>query len=540
MKIKALAVAAVAVLGAPAAAHAEGKLTQLPSPSATNINQVGQIALSPDSKQLYAVSGLDSALTLFDRDPATGALTQRAQCFRSDGLQGCDTGIGMQGARAVAVSPDGKSVYVGSSSGNLSVLDRAADGSLKQKPLPDACFGVGVCQPVGNLGTPRAIAVSPDGTTVYVASPNSITVFDRDSDGSLHQKPGNNGCITQSVIAGCAQVPWLSNVRDIVASPDGKNVYVGSAGFGAILTFDRAGTGTLSANGGMASSAMPGFVAGDRISNPYGLAVSPDGRNVYSASWSTLDSGIAVLDRDPATGALTQAAAPSIDGCVADGDPRCRLGVGVDQVRDVEVSADGRNVYAATIEGVAVFDRAAGGDLTQKPLPDGCLQDRMQTLVYGCTPVDGTTESRSIALSPDGGSVYSTSAQTSMIAAFSRELPAPAITQTQTQTPASGGSQSTVVTSSTAATTTKLVAKLRGRSFKTKHGKAFNVAYVSTIRGTATLQVSKGRKPVLTMKSTTGKAFRITKKLARGTYTLKLTLNAGGQTAGDSAKLIVR
>ena len=110
MKIKALAVAAVAVLAAPAAAHAEGKLTQLPSPSATNISQVGQIALSPDSRQLYAVSSADSALTLFDRDPATGGLTQRAQCFRYDGLQGCETGLGMSGARALAVSPDGKSV----------------------------------------------------------------------------------------------------------------------------------------------------------------------------------------------------------------------------------------------------------------------------------------------------------------------------------------------------------------------------------------------------------------------------------------------
>ncbi len=535
MKIKALAVAAVAVLAAPAAAHAEGKLTQLPSPSATNINQVGQIALSPDSRQLYAVSGVDSALTLFDRDPATGALTQRAQCFRYDGLQGCDTGIGMQGARAVAVSPDGKSAYVGSSSGNLSVLDRAADGSLKQKPLPDVCFGLGGCQPAGNLGAPRAIAVSPDGTTVYVASPSSITVFDRDSDGSLHLKPGNNGCITQGVVAGCAQVPQLSNVRDIVVSPDGHNVYAGSVGFGAILTFDRASTGTLTADGGMSTGPMPGFVAGDRIANPYGLDVSPDGRNVYSASWSTLDSGIAVLDRDPATGALTQAAAPSIDGCVANGDPRCRLGVAVDQVRDVVVSSDGRNVYAATVEGVAVFDRAAGGDLTQKPLPDGCLQDRAQPSI-GCTMVDGTSESRSIAISPDGGSVYTSSVLMSTIGAFARELPPVPVTPSAQTPPA--GSQGTVVTSSTSAT--KLVAKLRSRSFKVKRGKAFNVAYVSTVRGTATLEIVKGRKRVLTIKSSNGKAFRISKKLARGGYTLKLTLKAGGQTAGDSAKLTVR
>jgi hypothetical protein len=123
----------------------------------------------------------------------------------------------------------------------------------------------------------------------------------------------------------------------------------------------------------------------------------------------------------------------------------------------------------------------------------------------------------------------------SSIAAFARELPAAPASVTNAQPPASS-TQTTVVTSSV----TKLVAKLRSRSFKTKRGKAFSVAYVSTIRGTATLDVLKGRKTVLTMKSSSGKAFRIAKRLARGGYTLKLTMKAGGQTAGDSAKLSVR
>ncbi len=124
----------------------------------------------------------------------------------------------------------------------------------------------------------------------------------------------------------------------------------------------------------------------------------------------------------------------------------------------------------------------------------------------------------------------------STIAAFSRELPPAPVTQTQTQTPPAP--QGTVVTSSTS--TTKLVAKLRSRSVKVKRGKAFDVAYVSTIRGTATLEILKGRKRVLTMKASSGKAFRIAKKLSRGGYTLKLTMRAGGQTAGDSARLTVR
>jgi DNA-binding beta-propeller fold protein YncE len=534
MRIKALIIAAAALLATPAAAHAEGRLTQLPSPSAANLAQPTQIALSPDSRQLYAVSITDGSLTVFDRDPASGGLTQRSQCFRADGQHGCETGVGLTGARAVAASADGKSVYVGTASSSLAVFDRAADGSLKQKSAPDACFGKGVCQPANGLDSPRSIAISADGTTLYVASPISVAVFDRDSDGSLLQKPGNNGCIDNGSFAACAHAIGFSDIRDIAVSPDGHNVYVGASGFGVIHTFDRAPTGTLTAAGGMTAMAAAGYVTGDLIANSYGLAVSPDGRNVYSASWSTLDSGIAVLDRDPVTGALSQATQPSIDGCVANSVPRCRLGVGVAGVFDVAISGDGRNVYAATTGGVAVFDRLAGGDLSQKALPDGCLQDRGIPFQLGCTPVDGTAETRAIAVSPDGGSVYTASLVAGSLAAFKRELPpAPApVTTPAPQPPAA------VVAGATG--TTKLIAKLRSRSFKSKRGKAFNVAYVSTIRGSATLQVLKGRKAVLTMKSSTGKAFRIAKTLARGKYTITLTLKAGGQTAGDSARLTVR
>jgi DNA-binding beta-propeller fold protein YncE len=492
------------------------------------------MALSPDSRQLYAVDG---GLKVFDRDAASGALTQRTQCFRADGQQGCATGAGLLSARAVTASPDGKNVYVGSADG-IAVFDRASDGSLTQKSGPDACFGDGACQPAPGIFTPSAIAISPDGTTVYALSSASVAVFDRHSDGSLVQKAGNNGCITGGVVAGCAQAVGLSGLRAIAVSPDGHNVYLGSTGFGMILTFDRAATGTLTASGCLSDAAVAGCTTGDRITNPYALAVSPDGRNVYSASWGPGDSGIAILDRDPATGALSQAPAPSIDGCVGNGnDPRCRLAVALDPVYDVAVSGDGRNVYAATLEGIAVFDRVAGGDLSQKPMPDGCLQDRGFAMQTGCAPADDITETRTMVIAPDGGSVYTASPWYHSIAAFARELPPPATTPQTAPLPA-GTPQPALMTR--ASTVTELVAKLRSRSFKSKRGKAFRVAYVSTIRGTATLQVLKGRKRVLTMKSSTGKAFRIAEKLARGKYRIKLTLKAAGQTAGDSAKLTVR
>jgi len=108
--------------------------------------------------------------------------------------------------------------------------------------------------------------------------------------------------------------------------------------------------------------------AGVALDAPEGLAVSPDGRNVYVA---TLADPLAVLQRDPLTGALTQR--PGSDGCVAPGGAGgCAPAIGLDNVRSVVVSPDGRNVYAAAAnsDAVVVLERdgtdrravAAGGD----------------------------------------------------------------------------------------------------------------------------------------------------------------------------------
>jgi DNA-binding beta-propeller fold protein YncE len=544
----------VALFALPAAAQAEGRL--VPSncigdqafisacAAAPALVGVSQVAPSPDSRELYAVSMYENALTILDRD-ASGALTRRSQCFSSLGAHGCDTGEGLTGARTLALSPDGTSLYVGSAGGNLAVFDRAADGSLKQKPLPDGCFGAGGCQPAPGIDVPRSIAVSPDGATVYVASAQEISVFDRDADGSLVQKPGNNGCITRYVADGCMEAFGLSNVRDLVVSPDGKSVYVAAANSDAILKFDRLPNGTLSAGGCVTQDRTAGCTTADRVANASGLAVSPDGRNVYVASnpdGVVEPSGIAILNRDPATGALSQVRAPSIDGCVADADPRCRQGVGVAGTADVSLSPDGRTLYAATGGGIAVFDRAADGRLSQPALPDGCVSDYGFGGPAACLRTSGVAFSISIAVSPDGRSVYSASQNLGTVAAFAREVQSDVATAPVEALPGAQP-QTSVVTRTDVVTRTvsKLAVSLSSHSVKAKRGKAFSVTYVSTAPGSATLDVLKSGRRVLSMKGSAAKRFKVTKKLAKGRYALKLTvLGADGQTASDSAKLTVR
>jgi DNA-binding beta-propeller fold protein YncE len=530
VRIKALAVAAAALFAAPAAAHAAdsglspaGCISSSVAPCVTgeSVTSVNQVALSPDGRQLYAVSPSDSSLTIFDRDPATAKLKQRSQCFRYDALHGCENGFILDGATAVTVSPDGKNVYVAATGtdGWLEIFDRAADGSLTEKHPPN-CFGMGGCQsPNGGLIGPQALAVSPDGASLYVATFKGLLIFDRHADGTLAQRPGNEGCITGVSVTGCVTEPNLQGLTDIAISPDGKNVYVGAQQSDKIMTYTRAANGSLARTGCVSVTVDAGCVMSDQlVGNSYGLAVSPDGKNVYSASRSTgaEPSGVAVLQR----AATTRFLWPS--GCGADSGAACSHGVGLGVTADVAVSADGGSVYAATGTGIAMFDRGAAGDLTQQ----------------GRITAAGLGSPWAIAISPDGHGVYTASDDS--ISAFGRDLPQPQTTTPATTTPQTTTPQTTTPSSANGAGATRLVVKLRSHSLKVKRGKKFSVAYTSTARGTATLQILKGRKQVLKATSSTGKAFRIAKKLARGKYTIKLTLKAGSQTAGDAARLTVR
>jgi DNA-binding beta-propeller fold protein YncE len=131
------------------------------------------------------------AVAVFDRDAATGALTQKAGtagCISETGTGGaCAGGVALDGPFSVAVSPDGRSVYVASfNSDAVAVFDRdAATGALTQKAGTARCVSeadFGVCTAGVALDGPFSMAVSPDGHSVYLASAlaDAVAVFTRD------------------------------------------------------------------------------------------------------------------------------------------------------------------------------------------------------------------------------------------------------------------------------------------------------------------------------------------------------------------------
>jgi DNA-binding beta-propeller fold protein YncE len=361
-----------------------------------------------------------------------------AGCYSETGTAGaCVNGKALERPKSVAVSPDGRSVYVASSvSDAVVVFDRYASGVLGQKVDVAGCVSEtgtgGVCADGVALDSPAWVEVSPDGRNVYVASYTSlaVAVFDRNaSTGALTQKAGTAGCVSETGTGGaCANGVALNGAVSVAVSPDGRNVYVTSDTSSAVAVFDRnASTGALmqmaGVTGCVSETGTGGSCAnGVALLSPEAVAVSPDGKTVYVASGGS--DAVAVFDRDASTGALTQKA--GVAGCVSETGTAgaCADGVALDGPYSVAVSPDGRSVYvgSSTSDAVAVFDRdAASGTLTQKAGISGCVSDHGTD--GACTDGVALDSGGLVTVGPDGRSVYAASSDDHAVAIFDREVP---------------------------------------------------------------------------------------------------------------------
>jgi DNA-binding beta-propeller fold protein YncE len=399
------------------------------------------VTVSTDSKNAYSTAGGSSALAIFDRDVTTGELTQKAGtagCISQTGSSGaCAVGRGLNGAEDVAVSSDGLFAYVSSySSAAVAVFDRdPGTGELTQKAGAAGCVAETVaegCTDGKALQGANSLEISADGKQVYVASHSSsaVAILDRNTTtGELTQAlAGTSGCVSDTGTSGtCADGVALSQPEGVFLSPDDKNVYVGAATSSAISIFDRdTTTGFLTQKAGTAGciseSGHAGACTVGRALSGAGqgtsVTTSSDGKNVYMTAQTS--DAVSIFDRDTSTGELTQKA--GLAGCISETGTGglCTDGVALDGAMGIAVSQDGSGAYVAASNSgaVGIFDRdGSTGVLTQRAGTAGCISQTGGACVLG----KALRSPFGVMISPNAKSVYVATFTSNGVAIFDRE-----------------------------------------------------------------------------------------------------------------------
>ncbi|MCU0668977.1 MAG: beta-propeller fold lactonase family protein [Myxococcota bacterium] len=341
------------------------------------------------------------------------------------------------GAIDVAASPDGDHVYalldVFPGDDLLLIYERATDGALTLIDSEPVAFN------------PSAMAISPDGTAVFVATNNGeVQAWQRaPATGLLTFADGLNDNIDGG--------GYLQYAYGLAVSPDGDHVYVAS-GENAITCFAwDAGAGDLA----LIETDVTG--SGDLVlSAPGPIAVTPDGAFVLVAS--QLDAAFVVLDRNPVNGTLgfVDRFVDGLEGVDGLDGPSALA---------VAATASGAAAYVSNLENeLAVFSETLAGPAPGvafvEAVPIGELQSALAvspdgTLLYtsnrydsrvtayerdpatgaigavvaaitdGDPGVDGLGEAGRVAVSPDGLHLYVASPEENAIVVLEAPLPAP-------------------------------------------------------------------------------------------------------------------
>ncbi|MFZ0042217.1 MAG: beta-propeller fold lactonase family protein [Solirubrobacteraceae bacterium] len=390
------------------------------------------IAISPDGRNVYVASSKSNAIAVFTRSARTGALTQRsgrAGCIAARGGGGCARGIGLGAPNSVAVSPDGRNVYATSLVSRAVVILRRnrRTGALTQLGTGSGCIADSAtpgCTTGRALDGPDIVAVSPDGKSVYVGAfaGSALAVFSRNpSTGALTQPTDATGCFVNTPTSGCTTALALGSPEGVTVSGDGKNVYVAAPGSDALDTFARnTSNGTLTqatdGTGCISSSAVAGCTLGIQMAGADAVVVSPNDGDIYVTS---LVSNTVTAFTRTSTGQpvqLTGTSACNIN-VLAVG---CSLVRQLNGAEGLAVSPDGANLYAVayTSGALDVFNRNSGsGAVTQKSRAPGCL---VGSATPGCTPARALHGASSIVVSPDGRNVYAAAFKSNAVAVFKR------------------------------------------------------------------------------------------------------------------------
>lgn len=442
---------ALAVLAPGAAAQAPGSLQVLPASclvmadnavGCTATGTTGRPYVSLDGRHLYMVQW--SRIAIASRDPASGSLAPiagPAGCIADDGAAyGCTDARQMRGVGDLAFSPDGLQVYATAEDDSaIVILDRdPATGALTQKAGAAGCVnavGADGCQGGAKmLVAPQALAMRPDGAHLYVASTGiggkALLVFARNStNGTLAQLTGNAAYIHSSACqpgVACTTTANVSQIRDLAFDPAGNRLYAIDFSRNALLRFDvgTAPAGGLSLAQCLRTGVQAGCVTGRGLYGATEIAVTADGRSLYTHSQSRKAVGVFALA--DGSGAIAQLAGASgclgVDSAANRTDQCATLDLIDTKSFGLAASPDGASVYLGGWQlAILARDRTLG-TLSGLAKPEGCI---VKSGRNGCTAVDNIDVPYALAVSPDSRFVYAYNYDNDYLQGFTRTLPPP-------------------------------------------------------------------------------------------------------------------
>jgi YVTN family beta-propeller protein len=214
------------------------------------------VAVTPDGRLVYVTNRADSTVSVID--PAVkGSWRQRnhyTRLYHRKSMIFPPIAVGHVPA-GVAISPDGSTVYVVNQADNtVSVIDT----------LTNTVTG----SPITVGFSPFGVAITPDGNTVYVTNSDDDTVSVIDTT-------------TKTVIR--SPIPVGVDPLGVTVSADGSTVYVTN------LLDNTVSVIATPTNTVIATIPVPGA--------DLGVAITPDGSAVYIANENFLDTGtVSVID----------------------------------------------------------------------------------------------------------------------------------------------------------------------------------------------------------------------------------------------------
>jgi 6-phosphogluconolactonase (cycloisomerase 2 family) len=432
-----LSIALLVAIPATAAAAPAGGLKQLPGADgcfsgedplpagctdARAVAQVGDVVVSPSGDSVYVSSTSNDAIAIFDRNAATGRLTQKS------GILGCVTTApavataetcnliapadpsSFDGPTAMAMSADGQNLYLVTQQGRVASMNRAADGTLAFNDSSNLC---------GNGCSLNALAVSPDGVSVYPAGPGAsgiVAHYRRNTTAGASLGDIGSGfrtCVSVTTCGGSAQN--LGAVSEVTVTPDNKQLLLAISNNNAVLAWDRALSGGAQGDWTLATATARcvghtslGGTCQVRqgLITPQSLAFADNGATILAGSQQTL----ATIQRDASTGNLTPDAGNCFgfptsifSGCTA--LPGASCCTTFFPAREVASTPDGRNAYLGTESANPTlwgFSRD-GGALSLKPTPLRCVS---ATAADGCETFQQGNRIQEMSATGDGRHVY--------------------------------------------------------------------------------------------------------------------------------------